>query len=245
MYIKTEGIVLREIEYKDNDKLLTVLTKDYGKITVKARGIKSQRSRLKAACQLLTFSEFTLIEKLGRYTVTEANVNEMFLRLREDIERLYLATYFAQVCDVVAQEEDPNPQILSLLLNSLYAISKLDKPQRLVKAAFELRLMCISGFLPDLRGCMVCGKPDPDRFNITQGALQCASCPSGDDIRMPIRAGTLAAMRYITTCDAKKLFSFQLSEEGAQELEHITESYISTRLERGFSTLDLYKSLLI
>ena len=163
----------------------------------------------------------------------------------EDIERLYLATYFAQVCDVVAQEGDPNPQILSLLLNSLYAISKLDKPQRLVKAAFELRLMCISGFLPDLRGCMVCGKPDPDRFNITQGALQCASCPSGDDIRMPIRAGTLAAMRYITTCDAKKLFSFQLSEEGAQELEHITESYISTRLERGFSTLDLYKSLLI
>lgn len=245
MYIKTEGIVLREIEYKDNDKLLTVLTKDYGKITVKARGIKSQRSRLKAACQLLTFSEFTLLEKLGRYTVTEANVNEMFLRLREDIERLYLATYFAQVCDVVAQEEDPNPQILSLLLNSLYAISKLDKPQRLVKAAFELRLMCISGFLPDLRGCMVCGKPDPDRFNITQGALQCATCPSGDDIRMPIRAGTLAAMRYITTCDAKKLFSFQLSEEGAQELEHITESYISTRLERGFSTLDLYKSLLI
>ena len=104
MYEKTEGIVLRETEYKDADKLLTVLTREHGKMTLRARGVKSGRSRSKAACQLLTFSEFTVSEKQGRYTVTEAVAKEMFPELREDIELLYLASYFAQVTDAVAQE---------------------------------------------------------------------------------------------------------------------------------------------
>ena len=247
MYEKTEGIVLRETEYKDADKLLTVLTREHGKITVKARGVKSGRSRSKAACQLLTYSEFTLLEKQGRYVIIEAVPKEMFSELRTDIELLYLASYFAQVTEAVAQEEDASPELLSLLLNALYALAKLKKPQKLVKAVFELRLSCIAGFLPDLRGCTVCGNPSPDRFNITQGVLQCASCgnESTAGIRMPVSPGTLEAMRYIASADAKRLFSFTLSDTALTELNGLTESYLSMRLERGFFTLDLYKSLFL
>ena len=81
MYIKTDGIVLKETEYKDNDKLLTVLTRDLGRITVKARGVKSGKSGSKAACQLLAYSEFTLFEQQGRYTVREAVSKELFPEL--------------------------------------------------------------------------------------------------------------------------------------------------------------------
>ena len=176
MYVKTDGIVLKETEYKDNDKLLTVLTRDLGRITVKARGVKSGKSGSKAACQLLAYSEFTLFEQQGRYTVREAVSKELFLELQKDLELLALASYFAQVTLTVAQEDDPMPDLLSLLLNALYALTRLRKPQLQVKAVFELRSACISGFLPDLRGCAVCGNPTPDRFNITQGVLQCASC---------------------------------------------------------------------
>ena len=245
MFIKTDGIVLREVEYRERDKILTVLTKDLGKITVKARGVRSQRSKLRAGCQILAFSEFTLTDYQGKYQVSEVSVKEMFTELREDIELLYLAAYFVQVTDVVAQEEDPVPELLQLLLNSLYAVGKLKKPQNLIKAAFELRLMCISGFLPDLRACAVCGNPDPDRFNISEGVLQCSGCSTIDGIRMPLSPGTLTAMRYIVLSDPKKLFSFQLSEESLRELSDITESYLSSRLERGFHTLDLYKSLFL
>lgn len=247
MYEKTEGIVLRETEYKDTDKLLTVLTREHGKITLRARGVKSGRSRSKAACQLLTYSEFIILEKQGKYTITEAVMKEMFPELREDIELLYLASYFAQVTDVVAQEEDASPELLSLLLNALYALAKLKKPQMLIKAAFELRLACIAGFLPDLRGCAVCGNPHPNRFNVTQGVLQCAACGSGvtDGIRMPVSEGSLAAMRYIAAADPKRLFSFSLSDSALQELNGLTESYLTMRLEHGFFTLDLYKSLFI
>ncbi|MGN1306081.1 MAG: DNA repair protein RecO [Faecousia sp.] len=247
MYEKIEGIILRETEYKDADKLLTVLTREHGKLTLRARGVKSGRSRSKAACQFLTYSEFTVSEKQGKYTITEAVVKEMFPELREDIELLYLASYFAQVTDAVAQEEDASPELLSLLLNALYALAKLEKPQKLVKAVFELRLACIAGFLPDLRGCAVCGNPNPNRFNVTQGILQCAECRNDatDGIRMPVSEGSLAAMRYIASADPKRLFAFTLSDGALQELNGLTESYLTMRLERGFFTLDLYKSLFL
>lgn len=247
MYIKTNGIVLREIEYKDSDKLLTVLTQELGKRTFRARGVKSSRSRLKSACQLLAYSEFTVLETHDRYVITEAVTQEMFPELRQDIELLSLASYFVQLTDAVAQEGDEATELLSLLLNALYALAKLKRPQTLVKAAFELRLACISGFLPDLRGCAVCGREDSDRFNITQGVLQCSDCQSAglEGIRMPVSAGTLAAMRFIAAGDPKRLFSFRLSEQSLRELNDITESYLSMRLERGFYTLDLYKSLFL
>lgn len=247
MYIKTNGIVLREIEYKDSDKLLTVLTQELGKRTFRARGVKSSRSRLKSACQLLAYSEFTVLETHDRYVITEAVTQEMFQELRQDIELLSLASYFVQLTDAVAQEGDEATELLSLLLNALYALAKLKRPQTLVKAVFELRLACISGFLPDLRGCAVCGREDSDRFNITQGVLQCSNCQSAglEGIRMPVSAGTLAAMRFIAAGDRKRLFSFRLSEQSLRELNDITESYLSMRLERGFYTLDLYKSLFL
>lgn len=247
MYIKTNGIVLRETEYKDSDKLLTVLTQDLGKRTFRARGVKSGRSRLRSACQLLTYSEFTVLETHDRYVITEAVTKEMFPELRQDIALLSLASYFVQLTDAAAQEGDAMPELLSLLLNALYALAKLRSPQTLVKAVFELRLACISGFLPDLRGCAVCGREDSDRFNISQGVLQCSACQSAepDGIRMPLSAGTLAAMRFITEGDPKRLFSFRLSDRCLKELNDITESYLTMRFERGFYTLDIYKSLFI
>lgn len=244
MYIKTNGIVLRETQYRDSDKLLTLLTDELGKLTVKARGAKSARSKNKAACQLLAYSEFTLSERQGRYTVAETVPLEQFAELRGDLELLSLASYFAQVTDTVAQENDPQPELLSLLLNALYALGRLRLPQGTVKAVFELRLACIAGFLPDLRGCLACGREDCDRFNVTQGALQCARCP-GDGIRMPLSPGALAAMRYVCSCPAKKLFAFQASDEALRQLRDIAETYLCMRLERGFSTLDFYKSLFL
>ena len=247
MYLKTRGIVLRETEYKDADKLLTVLTVDRGQLTLHARGVRSKNSRLKSGCQLLAYSEFTVFENRGKMTVDEAVPIELFLKLREDIELLTLASYFSQVAETLSQEDAPNPELLSVLLNSLYALSQMQKPQLLVKGIFELRTACIAGYTPMLDGCAVCGCGMPDRFHVSGGVLQCAKClmPEDDGIRLPVSAGTLAAMRYITSCPGKKLFSFALSKDCTEELSGISETYLLTQLERGFFALDFYKSLQI
>lgn len=96
MYITTRALVLREVKYKEADKILTILTEDEGKMTVSARAVMRNGSKIAAGCQLLTFSEMTLYENRGKWFVREAQPVEQFLGLREDIGKLALATYFAR-----------------------------------------------------------------------------------------------------------------------------------------------------
>jgi len=247
MYLTIQGIVLRVTDYNDRDALLTVLSRNHGKLTVKARGLRRKNSPLVAPCQLLAYGEFTLFEYRGQYSINEAHSIELFQNLRRDLTKLSLGTYFAQVAELISQEDLPNPELQSLLLNSLFALSKLSLSEAQVKAVFELRAACLAGYTPDLFGCHVCGSQTPDRFDLSAGQLECNSCRihGSSGIRMPVTAALLEAMRYICFCEPKKLFSFQLGEENLFKLSDITEAYLSTQLERGFSTLDFYKSLLI
>lgn len=245
MFLKTDGLVVRQVNYKDNDQILTVLTKEHGLMTLKARGVRSRSSRLKGACQLLAYSEFTVFENRGFHTIDEANAIQMFPELRTDIELLSLASYFAQVAEVLSQEDMPNPELLSLTLNALYALCRRLCTPELVKAAFELRAACLGGYTPELSGCAVCGDPEPDRFDVRGGILCCASCSAGEGLRLPVSPGSLAAMRYLVSCDAKRLFSFRLEGRAVKELCDLTETYLQAQLERGFYTLDFYKSLLM
>ena len=161
--------------------------------------------------------------------------------------KLSLGTYFAQAAETMSQEDLPNPELLSLVLNCLFGLSKLGLPEAMVKAVFELRSACLSGYAPDLYGCYCCGCVNPDRFDISEGRLECAPCrdPQSTGLRMPVTPGILDAMRYICSCDSRRLFSFSASDETLKSLSYITESYLSTQLERGFSSLDFYKSLLL
>ena len=246
MYLTIRAIVLRVTDYNDRDALLTVLTQKHGKLTVKARGLRRKNSPLIAPCQLLAFGEFTLFEYKGQYTINEAHSIELFSNLRRDLTKLSLGTYFAQVAEVLSQEDLPNPELQSLVLNCLYALSKLDEPEIKVKAVFELRAACLAGFMPDLIGCHICGSQNSDRFDLSEGMLECVSCRGmGGGIRMPVNPTVLDAMRYICFCDPRKILSFDIKTENLMKLADITEAYLTTQLERGFSTLDFYKSLMI
>lgn len=247
MYMTVQGIVLRVTDYNDRDALLTLLTRRHGKLTVKARGLRRKNSPLIAPCQLLAYGEFTLFEYRGQYTINEAHSIELFSQLRRDLTKLSLGTYFAQAAEVLSQEDLPSPELQSLVLNCLYALSKLDLPEMQVKAVFELRAACLSGYTPDLFGCHICGNQEPERFDLSAGQLECRNCRSAESrgIRMPVTPSVLEAMRYICLCDPKKLFSFQIGKDTLETLSALTEAYLTTQLERGFSTLDFYKSLLI
>lgn len=247
MYLTTRGLVLRVSDYNDRDALLTLLTPEHGKITVKARGLRRKNSPLTAPCQLLALGEFTLFEYRDSYSINEAHSVELFQGLRKDIVKLSLGTYFAQVAELISMEDMPNPELLSLVLNCLYALSGLSLRENQIKAVFELRCACLSGYTPDLFSCHICGNQDADRFDVSNGMLSCAACREygQSGIRMPITPSMLGAMRYIVSCDPKKLFSFDASDETLKHLAQVTELYLTTQLERGFSALDFYKSLFL
>ena len=249
MHTTTKALVLRSVDYKETDKILTLLTPDLGKVTASARGCRKKGSALAAGCQLLCWSEMVLYDYQGRWLVKEANTERQFRGVRDDLDKLALACYFAEVTETLALEDMPTPELLSLVLNSLHALESMNKPLPLVKAAFELRAMCLAGYEPLLEGCAVCGAEPPTepRFHLTEGVTHCAACRGGvgDGISMPLNLQALEAMQHIVYGDPKRLFSFRAEGDGLRQLADLTEAYLHTQLERGFRTLDFYKQMQI
>lgn len=247
MHIVTKGIVLRETNYKEADKILTVLTAEGGKRTVKARGCRRKGSPLAAASQLLAYSDLTLFEYRDHCTLNEGATLNIFRHVREDLEKLALGSYFAEVTETVAEEGGAEPALLSLLLNSLYALDALDKPALQVKAAFELRLLCTAGYAPLADACCVCGAEEPEepRLNLSAGVLHCAACREqvGDGVSMPLSQGAVAALRHLAYGLPKRMLAFSLDGESLRLLGDAAEAFLLTQLERGFRTLDFYKQL--
>lgn len=247
MHTTTKALVLRAVDYKESDKILTLLTQDMGKVTVSAKGCRKKGSAIAAACQLLCWSELVLYDYNGRWSVKEAATLRQFRGVRDELDKLALACYFAEVTETLAMENMPSPELLSLILNSLHALDQMNKPLPLVKAAFELKALCLAGYEPLLDGCAVCGcePPEEPRFHLKEGVLHCARCRSqvGEGISMPLNGQALAAMEHIVYGDPKRLFSFRAEGEGLTQLADLTEAYLHTQLERGFHTLDFYKQM--
>lgn len=246
MFRTTRGLVLREVRYKEADRILTVLTESDGRMTVKARGALRKSSRTAAATQLLCWSEMTLFQNKGRWTVNEASTIEEFKGLREDIAALALAGYFAECLEALTEEDVPDPPVLQLGLNSLYALANRLFPPERIKAAFEARLMCLAGYEPDLTTCAVCGAENPTEplFSIENGVICCKNCRAagfGESVR--VTSGALEGLRYFCSADAKRLFSAVVEGEDAETLFNATERYFLRKAERKFGALDYWKKV--
>ncbi len=224
MHITTKALVLRGVDYRESDRILTLFTQEQGKLTVSARGCRKKGSAIAAGCQLLAWSEMVLYDYQGRWAVKEASTERLFQGIRDDIGRLALGCYFAEAAELLAVEGEENSELLSLILNSLHALDRMqEKPLSLVKAAFEWKAMALAGYEPLIDGGRV----------------------SGEGVSLSLSTPALAALDHILHGDPKRLFSFRLKREDLTQLADAAEAYVYTQLERGFSTLDYYKSLSI
>ena len=188
MHLHTKALVLRETAYKESDKILTLLTQEQGKLTASARGCRRKGSPLAAGSQLLVWSDFILYEYQGRWSVKEAEVEREFRGMREDLDKFALGCYFGEVTQTLALEGLPSPELLSLILNSLHALDRLDRPLALIKGGFELRAMCLAGYEPVLDACAVCGcQPEEPRFHLREGysTAPAAAASGGRGVHAP------------------------------------------------------------
>ena len=257
----TDGLVLREVPYGENDKLLTVLTAEEGKIFITAKGARSIRSKTAAVCRLFTYANFEFYEKNGRRWLSGGSVNDSFFGIEQDIEGFALASYVLQVADEITGEGVEADEVLKMTLNTLYAISKKLKPYRQIKAVYELFAVLTSGLYPDLSGCSVCMdiKTDSLWLDVMNGCIICDECqkkrtgglplPEVDgyetrNILIPLDSSALAAMRYVFSAEPKKIFSFSLAEGTSLDAFcRAAETYLLNHLERSFDTLDFYRSI--
>ncbi len=250
--ISVKAIVLKETNYKETDKLLTVLSDRLGLVTLRCRGVRSLKSRRFASCQQFVYSDMMLSEKKGQYSLEEAEPIESFFALRERFEAIAMANYFADVISSVTVEGEDEGAILSLLLNSLYLLSeKPDEPFFKIKAVFELRLAALLGFLPTASFCGECGKSEGlCWFNIAGGVTLCDDCALRETpdvlerVLVPIDEATRSLVRYVITANDRRIFAFRCDERLLSTLSAFSEKYLIYHLGRSFDTLTFLQSII-
>ena len=247
MALNTDGLVIKEQNIGEADRLVTVLTREEGLVRAFVRGAKQLKSRLASSTGLLCYSRFSIYKGRDKYIIDEAEPLEVFFDLRSDIEKLALAQYFCELTLALAPEGVEAGDFLRLLLNALYFLAKEKRPRRLIKAAFEMRILSLAGYMPNLICCEGCGEYEADEmfFVPRSGLLYCAGCYKKADTPTGIvmGRGVTTALRHTIYAEFQKLFSFRLPEEGQKALSFISEQYVLNRLERGFKTLDFYRQI--
>ena len=236
--VKTEGIIIKEVKYGDSDKIYTLFTKEFGKISAKAKGVCSPESRLMHGTNFLCYSKFILYQYPKSYMISQCDVIHNFYQLSEDNVKVSYAAYFADLINELSAENEPHEAVLRLFLNSLYLLKEGKKPEQLIKFVFELRLMCESGYAPDLTesgGTL-------GYFDIAQGKL--VGYDSLNRIRMlELSAAEIRAMQYVINADEKSIFSFTCGDELLSRLNEISKNYLLYHLEKTPKTLKFLEDI--
>lgn len=263
MEFATNGVITRIYDVGASDKMLNIITADRGRIGVMVKGGRSPSSKMRSISQLFTYANFEISQKGNLYWLRAGSVINPFYDLSIDITRVSLASYLCDLANELTDEGGEDDSIMRLLLNSLYLVGRGEKDQRIVKSVFEMRAAAISGYCPELSYCAYCKEPFSDftYLDVMGGKLICTEClaKKGDkrvefskefedmpeaSILCGLSPSALAALRYIVTAPDGKIFSFDLKDEGEmKELSKATESYILNHLERGFDSLEFYKSV--
>lgn len=249
MQTATDALVLRERKLDEQDRLLTLLSAEQGIITAYAKGAGRMKGSMAGATELLCYSHFVLFQNRERCFADRAEANTLFFGIRGNLEKLTLATYFAQLCCELIPENEPAAEELRLMLNTLYYLEQGKLPPLQLKAILELRLLTLTGYMPDLIACRECGGLPEDGtvlFDPMGGSICCPACaPQGAVGLIPLPPGVFAAMRHIIYCDFEKLFGFKLGEENLPLLADAVERYLLCQVERILPALNFYKTICI
>lgn len=219
--------------------MMTVLADGLGVISVSGYGVKSKKSKTRV--RVLSCCNFVLSKKNGDiYRMEQMELVDGFYPVCEDIEKLSLANYLSDLTRDAFETADPN--VLSLLLNTMYVISYKELDLNLVKAVFEIKLAQYMGYEPQMDACIKCGKQESFAAFDILGGMKCRLCTGGSDIQ--ITGGTYAAIKHILFGDTAKIFSFSASSEVLKQLSKIAEKYILEKCERSYKSLEYLKKLI-
>ena len=246
MKFRTEGLIIKEQNIGEQDKLIHVLTKSNGVVKAFARGAKSLKNGKSAATSLLSYSLLTFHIGRESYTVGDARAIHIFSKLRADVKKMCLAQYFCELALTVCPRERAAEKYLSLILNALYLVAEDKRHPELVKPCVEMRLAAMAGYLPDLVMCRSCGvyaAPEMVFFPKT-GDIECAGCFGSSSGGVLLSEAALTALRHTVYADDAKLFSFALSGESLKQLNTASEAYLRCQFEKEFKTLIFYKTML-
>ena len=244
--IITNGLVIRQTNYAEADRILSIFTEDMGIVSAIAKGARRYKSRQGYAAQFLCYSQFTLRPGKNMYTLQGASLNESFYSLSDNIEKLALATYMCDITGVLCAAEMPEPEMLKLVLNTLYILAKKPRNILLIKAAFELKLLALAGFEAHAGACVMCGNDSElEYFSHDDGGAVCTDCSRriGKPLPATLSETVRRAIGYICANGADKIYAFEVDASVLAELSQLAERFLLVHCDRDFYSLDYWKTI--
>jgi DNA repair protein RecO (recombination protein O) len=238
--LSSDGLVVREMNVGENDKLLTILTRDYGIIKAFSSGSKKITNKKFSSSSLLSYANYSFVKVGDTYKIYEAQTIKSFFDVGSDVYLLSIAQYFCELAAYNVPIESDGDEYLRLFLNSLHFLVDEKRDPELVKAITELRLSVILGYMPNLVACADCSVFEEDimYFDTSDGKLYCEKCKGTSPLLLPIDRTVLSAMRHVVFSQFKNIYNFEIPKEKSDYLSKVTEKYICTQTEHNYKTLE-------
>jgi DNA repair protein RecO (recombination protein O) len=225
---RTQGIVLRARDLGEYDRLISLYTRDLGRLTAVARGARRRRSRFGGGLELFTWGDAVGFEREGRelLRLDHFDIRRPFSRLRDDLERLGQGARMVEALARLTAERDPHPAAFALLLRALRAL-ETDPPAR-VQLAFTLRLLDLTGHRPRLDRCVGCGRvvgTTAVAFDPADGGVVCGACRTPG--RRPVAPRALGALRGLQAAAWDARLAAQIPPAAEHEAAAVLDGYLA------------------
>ncbi|MSS62535.1 DNA repair protein RecO [Velocimicrobium porci] len=235
------GMVLSAMPVGDYDKRLVLLTKEYGKIAAFAKGARKPNCTLLAGSQPFAFGEFQIYQGRNSYTIVSAEIRNYFEQLRDDLEGACYGFYFCEFVEYMTHENQDEIEILKLLYQTLRAITTEAIPNPLIRAIFEIKILCLNGEAPQVFECVKCGIDEEKMvFSSFAGGLLCRECQKKflySNVKLSPAA--LYALQFIVATPVEKLYTFTVKQSVLKELQKIAEDYLKIYINHNFKALEM------
>ncbi len=248
----TPAILLKRVDFGDDDLILTVLSPTCGKISLMAKSAKKSRKRFCGALDLFSVSQLVYTIGKGRLPILqEASVQNPFSQIRAHFEKTAYACYFAEIVNNWMEPDTAQPRIFELLVEVLDRLDRSDLPDDLLSIAFQMALMIVSGFSPNFSTCCTCHtdleKLKECRIGISfpKGGLLCSSCNTTGSPVIHLSRGTIKQLQWMGCCNWNKIARARLSNQSIQESLGFLEAFVPYHLgkePKSLSVLRQYRS---
>lgn len=242
---RSEAIVLRRRDFGEADRLLTLFTRDYGKVRAIAKGARKPRSRKAGHIELFMRSKMLFARGRNLDLVTQAELVEAYRSLREDLVRVTYASHLVELLDRFTAENDAQPELFRLLAEALDWLTE-SRDLLLTARYYELRLLSLVGFEPRLFQCVNCAavlEPQDQFFSAELGGALCPRCQVADDRAQPLSLSALKVLRFLQTRPYGAVSVLRVRRSLHTELETIMHNYLQHHLERRLQSADFLKRL--
>lgn len=242
--IVLNGMVLSTGLIGEYDRRLVILTRERGKITAFARGVRRSTNQLISKCQIFVMGAFTVVPGRDTYSIRNIEVKEYFHELTFDMDKYCYGSYFCEMMSYFTREGDRAADYLNLLFVSLNALKKQLIPVRLVRCIYELKIMDVFGQGLQSHHCAICGNDKiSNTLDMGSGGILCQDCVARAKNPVTISNDALYALQYINGSEFGKLYSFKVKEEVLTELETIAEGFLHMYVDKQFHSAEIIESL--